>query len=239
MLAEFVQELLKLKRPETVEVHGRPYATGTLQSIATPMASPVKVHSLTGLVDLIRADLGNVKQMDVAIHVLSEAQVDVIHLGTDIWGKRQTYLTALRPPVDSFKFGEWLSTEQFIIGLHALFFPTPEQKELLALCSTVKSESLAVSEDDGISQRATFGRSIAFKEERAVKPIVSLTPYRTFSEVDQPASNFLFRMRQVNEGKAVQCMLMEADGGVWKQRAMDLIKQWFEGQHLDDIKIVS
>lgn len=39
MLAEFVQELLKLKRPETVEVHGRPYATGTLQPIATPMAA--------------------------------------------------------------------------------------------------------------------------------------------------------------------------------------------------------
>lgn len=239
MLAEFVQELLKLKRPETVAVNGRTYSTDTLQPVAEPMASPVKVHSLTGLVDLIRADIDNIVTADVAIHVLSEAQVDVIHLGTDQWKKRRTYLTALRPPVEQFKFGEWLSTEQFIIGLHALFLPTPEQKELLALCSTVKSESLAVSEDDGISQRATFGRSIAFKEERAVKPIVSLTPYRTFSEVDQPASNFLFRMRQVNEGKAVQCMLMEADGGVWKQRAMDAIKTWFEEQSLDDIKIVS
>lgn len=92
---------------------------------------------------------------------------------------------------------------------------------------------LAVSEDDGVTQKATVGRSVAFKENKKIKPIVSLQPYRTFGDIEQPSSNFLFRLHQSHDGKSVQCMLTEADGGVWKQVAMQSIKDWFERQGLN------
>lgn len=233
MLAEFVQELLKLKRPETVSVEGRAYATSPLHAMADPMADAVKVGTLTGLVDLYRADLDKVKTMSVAVHVQSHTQVSIIGLAVNDWAKRRYYVQAVRPESRDFEFNEWLAPERFIIGLQSMFFPSDDLTMLLGICSTISAESVSVSEDDGITQKATFGRSVAFKENKPLKPIVELQPYRTFGEVEQPSSKFLFRVRQVMEGKAVQCMLTEADGGLWRQQAMHNMKQWFEARNLD------
>lgn len=52
------------------------------------------------------------------------------------------------------------------------------------------------------------------KEGKGVKPIVKLKPYRTFSEVEQPESEFLVRL---SDGGRVA--LYEADGGAWKLQA--------------------
>ena len=52
------------------------------------------------------------------------------------------------------------------------------------------------------------------KENKTVRPIVKLKPYRTFSEVDQPESEFLLRL---SEGARVA--LYEADGGAWTLQA--------------------
>ena len=40
MLKEFLDRLLELKRPETVEVHGRVYSTLGLNPVGQPMAEP-------------------------------------------------------------------------------------------------------------------------------------------------------------------------------------------------------
>ena len=45
-----------------------------------------------------------------------------------------------------------------------------------------------------------------------------LIPYRTFLEVKQPESDFIFRMREGHDG--VECAIFEADGGAWKMEAM-------------------
>ena len=232
MLTEFLDRLLELQRPETVEVHGRVYSTLGLNPVGQPMAEPVGVGTLTGLVDLYRSDLDNVRQQEVAIHVLSHECVRLIELGVNPWGKRRVYVSAVHEGGKAFSFGQWMSPEQFIIGLQSMFYPTDDQKELLSVCSTISAETLSISEDDGVTQKATVGKSVAFKENKKIRPIVSLQPYRTFSDIEQPASNFLFRLHQSNDGKSVQCMLTEADGGVWKQVAMQSIKDWFEQQQL-------
>ena len=53
---------------------------------------------------------------------------------------------------------------------------------------------------------------------------VTLCPYRTFLEVEQPESQFVFRIK--DEG-GVQFKLVEAEGGMWKNEAMHLIKNYF------------
>lgn len=233
MLQEFLDRLLELKRPETVAVNGRTYITIGITAVGEPMAEAVQVGTLTGMVDLYQADLDNAKQQDVAIHVLAHDHVRLIELGANIWGKRRVYVSACHEGGKNFSFGQWMSPEQFIIGLQSMFYPTEDHKELLSICSTISAETLTVSEDDGVTQRATVGKSVAFKENKKIKPIVSLQPYRTFSDIEQPASNFLFRLHQGHDGKSVQCMLAEADGGVWKQVAMQSIKNWFEEKKLN------
>jgi len=58
----------------------------------------------------------------------------------------------------------------------------------------------------------------------AVPNPVTLRPYRTFSEVEQPASQFVFRMK--TGGSSPSCALFNADGGAWALEAIENIKRW-------------
>lgn len=78
--------------------------------------------------------------------------------------------------------------------------------------------------DDGISQRVTTRTGVARIGEIDLPNPVTLKPYRTFPEADQPESDFVFRVRQI-EGK-VGIALFEADGGRWKLQAALNIKEW-------------
>ena len=58
---------------------------------------------------------------------------------------------------------------------------------------------------------------------------VRLKPYRTFAEVDQPESNYVFRISEQNDDKKTPIFkLVEADGGLWKNEAMQNIKKYLE-----------
>lgn len=69
----------------------------------------------------------------------------------------------------------------------------------------------------------------ASKADAVVPSPVRLKPYRTFTEVDQPESNFVFRMKE-DKYEGVQCALFEADGGAWKLHAMESIQEYLEEQ---------
>ena len=50
----------------------------------------------------------------------------------------------------------------------------------------------------------------------------------------QPESQFVFRMKE-DKYDGVQCALFEADGGAWKLKAMENIKEYFD-RELDGLK---
>ena len=54
-----------------------------------------------------------------------------------------------------------------------------------------------------------------------------LRPIRTFTEVEQPASLFVFRLEQ-GSNETVTGALFEADGGAWKLEAMSNIKRYLD-----------
>ena len=56
---------------------------------------------------------------------------------------------------------------------------------------------------------------------------MKLKPYRTFTEVEQPESDFIFRMKDMG---SVCCALFEADGGAWRNVAMHNIKAYLQEQ---------
>lgn len=62
-----------------------------------------------------------------------------------------------------------------------------------------------------------------------VKPRVTLRPFRTFLEVEQPESVFILRLNSNGE-----INLISADGGAWKLEAVRNIAGYFE-EHLKDL----
>lgn len=61
---------------------------------------------------------------------------------------------------------------------------------------------------------------------------VYLAPYRTFAEIEQPVSKFVFRMES-----GPKAALFEADGGAWKNEAILKIKEYLQ-KELSGIKTV-
>lgn len=56
---------------------------------------------------------------------------------------------------------------------------------------------------------------------------VILRPYRTFLEVEQPESKFIFRIKEGRDGTPM-FKLIEADGGLWKYEAVASIKAFLK-----------
>ena len=70
---------------------------------------------------------------------------------------------------------------------------------------------------------------IALQNNTNIRPIISLRPYRTFQEVDQPSSQFLIRITE----RGIK--FVEADGGMWKLAARQTIKKHLEEALRDEV----
>ena len=101
-----------------------------------------------------------------------------------------------------------------IIALKSKFVETEELLNVVQLLGNITNEQSAQTLDDGFTQNVVVKKGIALKENKNIKPIVKLIPYRTFLEVGQPESEFLLRL---HDGNTVA--LYEADGGAWKLEA--------------------
>ena len=71
---------------------------------------------------------------------------------------------------------------------------------------------------------------VAAKADAIVPNPVQLRPYRTFQEVEQPESEFVFR---VYDDRSIS--LTAADGGMWKLAARDAVMRYLETALRDEI----
>jgi hypothetical protein len=55
-------------------------------------------------------------------------------------------------------------------------------------------EHVSSSEDSGITQKVGMKTGAVLKTTETLRPRVTLAPFRTFREVVQPASEFIFRV---------------------------------------------
>ena len=124
---------------------------------------------------------------------------------------------------------DYIESGAFIINMQTHFVPTEVRDTLVQLISTVTTENGVSLADDGMTQRVTARSGISLVKQVSVPNPVVLAPYRTFTEVEQPKSPFVFRVRQT--GDEVQAALFAADADAWKREAIANIRDWFE-QHI-------
>lgn len=89
----------------------------------------------------------------------------------------------------------------------------------------MRTGQIEIAEYDGVSQQAIIKTGVTTKDAAFVPNPVSLIPYRTFLEVPQPASDFVFRISE-GRGGAPAFKLVAADGGLWKSQAVDNVKNY-------------
>lgn len=222
------------KQSHVVEVAGEHYSVHQLKRVYDdPRPLELKVRTLTGLGDFVKSPQGKALIRDASIiHVVSEKQVTVISPPYGESHARDATISALLDrPV--FGFGQWKDPEEFNIALAAMFAPTDDLQAVMAYAGKITIDSGILIEDDGITQQASVKRGVSgglIEKKRAPSRVV-LKPYRTFAEINQVESDFIFRVRA--SGDLVQCALFEADSGAWKDEAAKRIKKWISDQPFD------
>jgi hypothetical protein len=225
--AEFIQKIVDLAPATQIEIHGLPYGTRDLTLISTPSAPALSVGTLDGFVNLLESGVDGFEVAESLIHITTYGCVDLVQSKADSYGRRIAHVTAqLTEGITTFPyFNRFGPQEDFIIGLQSHFQSTPDLAGLLDLASHITGKETVKQIDSGITQEVTVQRGSAFKESVEVKARVTLKPFRTFRELDQPASDFIFRVKD-----GAQLALFEADGGAWKIAAIGLISEWLRNR---------
>ncbi len=232
---ETLDRIVELGRVEVLEVEGRKYAPQKLVQIQPIAPEPLKFQSLQGLVDYISEGPDDCLTDDVAVHILSPKQVQAISGFDAAEGLRLCYAEA-RQQSGSFPFGTFMSQEAFVISMQSLVLPSPTRESLLKIVGAIDDEEVRTLADDGVSQVVSARAGIVLSDRVTLPNPVELQPFRTFREVEQPASNFILRVRKGREG--VDIALFEADGGVWELEAIDRVADWLR-KHLPTIQVLA
>ncbi len=220
----------------TEEINGHTYTPDNLRRLRKSKETtlePVIVHTLTGIVDLYN-QVKDIGQM--SFHILNPRQVELLgDIQTSNFNERFLYGRA-DLNCNSFNFGEFILAENFIVSLMSMFEPTDTTKALMAWCGNVAAESTVKNEDDGISQSIAISSGITTKKRVTIENPITLKPYRTFREVEQPESQFVFRARSASDGFSFA--LFAADGQAWQIDAIKNIKDWLS-ERVDEGLIIA
>jgi hypothetical protein len=188
---------------------------------------------LTALVDYVQSAFDyNFDAM--MVHIVAHDRVELLSPLYST-GQRHTYMSA-KAFASNFRFSQWYSLETFNIGLQACFVRTDDVVSILRVIGNIKDATIRQFGDDGVTQQVTAKTGIASVEDVPVPNPVGLAPYRTFLEVEQPASKFVFRMRQGSQGP--ECALFEADGGAWQLEAMARVKAYLSDKLGTDLPVI-
>jgi hypothetical protein len=232
---ETIDKIIDLQRLELVTTgDGRVFSTHHLTEIVSPVATPLTFHTLTGIVDYLKKGLDKIED-PFAVHVVSHDLVRVIS-GNNVDYNRGVFAEA-EMDFNGFDFDAWMDHESFMIALQSLFVKTPSRDEILRIAGTISADEISVIIDDGVTQEVTARAGIALKDKVELPNPVTLRPYRTFREVPQPESAFVFRVRK-GGSDGLGLVLFEADGEMWRLEAIGNVATWLRGE-LPEVNVLA
>lgn len=242
MLKTIYEAIRKDSAPVQFKIDGREYTDKQLYPVKTPEPQALVVSTLTSLADYLNTNVDNLPIHELICHVVSPS---VVAIRSKLLGEFCDRACYIRAELDQIKlpFNSWLDAEPFNIALQACFTEpnmdgakATDKGLVLKFASSVTSIVESATSDDGISQAVAVKAGITSKGVKELPNPVVLRPYRTFTEVEQPASAFIFRCRQA-EGK-MQFMLCEADGGAWRSEAMKNIQAYMQ-EYVQELSVIA
>ena len=237
MIKAAIERILALSPPNITQSSGFEFTDKPVTLIKPPLAVPLETDSLSSLIQYIKGNIDGTPK-GLFIHVVSPRNVQIL-LPLNDTRQREILVSATHP--DEFQtriFGDYFDIEQFIIKMKTRFVETDASLNVIKLVGNIRDEKVAKVSDDGISQKVTTSTGVASITDMVIPNPVILKPYRTFFEIEQPASPFLLRMKQGQAGQMPSCALFEADGGMWEKEAMSSIREYL-GLELPGIVILS
>lgn len=242
---EYLVELGKKLVPvEKLEFEGRNYTRQQLNAVDVPLPSAIEISTLDSLIDLCSGKFGTAGQgfefispTEHVVHVVSPTRVQVVTALSNEWRKRSVLIDCKLTETTQFQLGKFMNQDEFIIAVLSCFVQDADRDYVAKLAGNATSEIIATAQDDGVSQQVGVRSGAHLADQQTVKNIVTLRLFRTFREVEQPASKFLFRLKQSGEN-VPNFAFFEADGGAWKLEAIENVARFLRAG-LKDMTVAS
>ena len=217
-----------------VELSQGTFTKKNLTRVTEARAETLTVSTLTGLVDYIKSNIDKLPEK-LLIQVKSPRKV-ALYSPLNVDREREQYISAEAILPDNVVYDRFIGTEQFNIMLQSAFVDVGTKSALLKYTGLIQDEAVKTTGDDGVSQQVTVKTGVASVGQAIVPNPVELAPYRTFPEVEQPISKFIFRMQE-----GPRAALYEADGGAWRNKAILSIKEYLQEElkELENIEIIA
>lgn len=235
MIKKALEYLVNLGEAKLLNIGTGTYSDKPIHRVNEPLAGDVSATTLTSLVDYLKSGMDKKSSDSLIVHVVSPSEVRLLSELNNDRG-REVYIICKALTPNNIRYNNFMDTETFNIMLQSSFVDNEDKALLLKVTGLVQEKDVKEVGDDGISQSITMKTGVARVNDVVVPNPVTLAPFRTFPEIAQPESKFIFRMQS-----GPSAALYEADGGAWRNEAMKLIKEWLE-EHLegiDFIKIIS
>lgn len=227
MIKEFAEWFISRTATETKEVGGQIFSTEKLHHVPQSTPASLTVRNLTGLVDYLTSNYDN--QPPVLVQVASPTEVNVY--STFNRDMARNHLLQAKAMLPEIPFKNFMDAESFNILLQSCFVQNDHRALLLSIVGNITDENVVTVGDNGIAQQVTAKTGIAQVGNVMVPNPVFLKPFRTFVEIEQPESQFVFRMQ-----RGPKAALFEADGGAWKLQAIHSIRDYLNTNLADQIK---
>lgn len=235
--SSFVEAIQDNTKTAIVTVNGREYATRDVFNPPLPrepLTAALAISTLTGLVDYCKAFIA--PGLDHVIQVKSYHEVLLLSKIQGEARQRENFVTA-NCGAPKFQFDRFMPHSEFMIAIQAQFVDYGDWVRVMKTVGTIRDEATKTSMDDGVTQKVTASAGIALAAEVSLPNPVMLKPYRTFTEVEQPPSQFVLRVQSGKNGLP-DVALFEADGGRWKHEAISNVREYL-AQHVNGITIIA
>lgn len=236
-----IEELVNDNHKIVTDKSGKEYSAADLKRVYDdPRPRALGLSSLDGLVDYIKSNVDGYDMEDLIIHIIDYKTVELLTKIQGETNRRHTVLSVQLDNLQQFPFGRFLDQQEFIIKCGSMFQDADSDlASIIKYTAKIDVSAIVKTEDDGISQTAQIKKSVSgvVGERESIPSKVLLKPFRTFQELDQPESEFLFRMN--TDGNSATCALIEADGGAWVRGARKKISAYLEVELSENIPIIS
>ncbi len=224
---EFKEAVEDIAQTRVLTIGGKEYTSRPVHEVVpVEYAFPhITLYSLDSLVEYIESNKDEVALAQCQI-VVTESTAMLFGPPTGLQRRRDfiVHVNANSKFKQSESYGQ---LETFRIWLMTQFQASPGQAALLKFISTIRAESAVTTMDDGVSQSVEAKTGIARIGDVEVPSPVTLQPFRTFAEVEQPESWFIFRLRRVTEKHPVEAALFEVQTN-WQRMAAITAKAYLD-----------
>lgn len=235
MIKAALEYIVGLNKANIISYQGGMFADKALHQVKKANFPTLEMNTLEGIVRYLKG-IGDERGREesegapIIVQIESERSVALRDVADAAEGRRDCMARATAEP-PTFRYGEFYDAESFNIALQSKFQPTEDRATILQVIGNLKEDSVRTMTDDGVSQVTAVRTGVATVADVKVPNPVQLQPFRTFAEIEQPESQFVFRMRE--GGK---CAIFEADGGAWKLDAKRNIYEYLARELREEIE---